>query len=155
MRGMLRASRQGFFRRGYELESDGVPVTTLDGTRREGCVFTLAGAEYRVERDTRKRFVLRGPDHDAATAERTTGREWTVTTPSGGLTLARPSRWRSVWEVRVRGEVLGTIRHEGVFRRSFVADMPSEVPAPVGVFAFYVVLVNYEREQNAAAGAAG
>jgi hypothetical protein len=151
---MLRARRRGVFRREYDIESDGGPVTTLAGLRREGCAYTLGGAEYRVERDGRKRFLLHGPDGRAATAERATGREWTVRAESGNVKLVRPSLWRSVWEIHQRGSARGTIRHEGVFSRSFVADMPSDVPMPVRVFALYVLLVHFERQNNAAAAGA-
>lgn len=141
------------FRREYDLESDGGPGTTVTGARREGCAFTLGAAEYRVERDGRKRFVLHGPEGREATAERATHREWAVRASTGNLKLVKPSMWRSVWEVHQRGSVRGTIRHDGPLRRSFTADVPSDVPLPVSVFAFYVVLVNYERE--AAAASAG
>lgn len=141
------------FRREYDLESDGGPVTTLTGLRREGCAYTLDGAEYRVERDGRKRFLLHGPGGRTATAERATGREWTVRAESGNVKLVKPSMWRSAWEVHQRGSARGTIRHDGVFSRSFVADMPSDVPMPVRVFALYVLLVHFERQNAAAAGA--
>jgi hypothetical protein len=150
---MLRARRRGVFRREYEVESDGGPVTTLAGARREGCEFTLDGGGYRVERDGRKRFVLHGPGGRVASAERTTRREWAVRSQTGNVKLVKPSMWRSVWEIHQRGSARGTIRHDGVFSRSFLADVPSDVPMPVRVFALYVVLVNYEREANAAAAA--
>ena len=148
---MLRARRRGVFRREYEVESDGGAVTTLAGARREGCEFTLDGGGYRVERDGRKRFVLDGPGGRVATADRATSREWAIRSQSGNAKLVRPSMWRPGWEIHQRGSARGTIRHEGVFSRSFVADLPSDVPMPVRVFARYVVLVNYERAANAAA----
>ena len=151
MSGMLRARRRGFFRREYEIESDGVAVTTVGGTRREGCVFTLDGTEYRVERENRRRFVLHGPDRRVATADRATGREWTVKGMNAHMKLVRPSIWRSGWEIHQRGSARGGIAHEGVFGRTFTADVPADVPEPLGVFAFYVVLVQFERAANAAA----
>lgn len=142
------------FRREYEIESDGGPVTTLAGARREGCEFTLDGTVYRVERDGRKRFLLHGPGGRTATAERATGREWTVRAESGNVKLVKPSMWRSGWEVHQRGSARGTVRHVGVLSRSYVADMPSDVPMPVRVFALYVLLVHFERQNNAAAAGA-
>lgn len=143
------------FRREYELESDGGPVTTVTGARREGCEFTLDGGAYRVERDSRKRFMLHGPGGRVATAERMTRREWAVRAESGNVKLVKPSMWRSGWEVHQRGSARGTIRHEGLFSRSVAAQLPSDVPMPVRVFALYVVLVTYEREANAAAASSG
>jgi hypothetical protein len=150
---MLRARRRGFFRREYEVTADGEPVTTLRGSRREGCTFELGGAAYRVERDGRKRFLLFGPDGRVATAERDTGREWTVRAPGGNLKLVKPSMWRSGWEFRQRGATKGAIGHEGWMGRVHTAEVPADVPLPVGLFAFYVVLVMAERA--AAAAAAG
>ena len=143
------------FRREYDLESDSGPVTTLTGARREGCEFTLDDDAYRVERDGRKRFTLHGPGGRVATAERDTRRQWTVKAQSGNVTLVKPSMWRAAWEIHQRGSARGSIRHEGVFSRTFVADVPSDVPMPVRVFALYVVVVNQEREANAAAAASG
>lgn len=151
MRGMLRARRRGLFRRDYEIESDHGPLTTLAGARREGCEFTLDGIGYYIERETRKRFHLHGPDGRIATADRETRREWRVNATTGNLTLVKPSMWRSGWEVHQHGSARGTIRHEGMFSRVFVADVPSD---PVGLFALYVILVNFERDSNAAAAAA-
>lgn len=150
---MLRARRRGFFKREYEIHSAGQLVTELTGGRREGCEFSLSGTGYRAERDGRKRFVLSGPDGQLATAERQTGREWTVRTATGDLTLVKPSVWRSGWEVR-RGGATGSIRHEGAFTRTYSADVPEDVPLPVAVFALYVILVIFEH-QAAAAAAAG
>ena len=153
MRGMLRARRRGLFRREYDIESDAGPLTTLAGARREGCEFTLDGAGYRIERETRKRFTLHGPGDRVATAERNTGREWAVQAASGSLKLVKPSMWRSVWEVHQNGSARGSVNREGAFSRTVVADVPADVPSPVAVLTLYVALVNYEREANAAAAA--
>jgi hypothetical protein len=138
-------------KREYEMSADGAPVAVLAGTRREGCEFTLSGTAFRVERDGRKRFLLHGPDGCVAVADRMTGREWRVQATSGNLTLAKPSIWRQGWEVR--GTTTGAIRRERGFKPAYLADVPADVPLPVGVFAFYVVLVLLERQ--AAAAAAG
>jgi hypothetical protein len=147
---MLRARRRGLFRREYEVESDRGPLTTLSGTRREGCEFTLDATAYRVERDGRRRFLLHGPDGRVATAERATRREWAVQATSGNLKLVKPSMWRSVWEVHQRGSARGTIQRAGMFSRTVNADVPLDVPLPVGVLALHVVLVHFEREAAAA-----
>ncbi|MFL6122899.1 hypothetical protein [Actinophytocola sp.] len=149
---MLRARRRGFFRREYEVYADDTPVTVLTGARREGCEFTLSGAGFRVDRDGRRHFLLTGPDGRIATADRQSGREWTVRTAGGELTLAKPSIWRSDWEVR--GAASGAIRQEGWFSRTYSADVPPDVPLPVAVFVLYVVLVIFERQASAAAGGA-
>jgi len=148
---MLRARRRGLFRREYEVFADDAPVTVLAGARQEGCEFSLGGAGFQVERDGRKRFLLYGPEGQLAAAERVTGREWTVRTPDGNLTLEKPSFWRSGWEIH--GTSTGEIRHEGAFARTYTADVPPDVPLPVAVFVLYVVLVIFERQARAAAAA--
>lgn len=150
---MLRARRRGFVKREYDLSSADEMITSLAGGRRESCVFSLSGTEYRIERDGRKRFLLHGPEGQLATASRQTGREWAVRASTGNLKLVKPSIWRSGWEVQQRGSSKGGIRQDGAFKRTFTADMPADVPLPVAVFAFYVVLVLLERA--AAAAAAG
>jgi hypothetical protein len=153
MGNMLRARRRGFFRREYEVYSDDAQVTVLTGARREGCEFTLPDAGYRVERDGRKRFVLTGPNGRVAAADRQSGREWTIQTAGGNLTLAKPSIWRSGWEIR--GTTTGEIRQDGWFSRTYAADVPPDVPLPVAVFVLYVVLVIFERQAAASSAAAG
>jgi hypothetical protein len=152
---MLRARRRGFFKREYEVSTDAQEVTTLTGGRRESCVFSLSGTEYRIERDGRKRFLLHGPDGRMATADRETGREWSVRAATGNLKLVKPSMWRSGWEVQQRGTSKGGIRHDGAFKSTYTADVPADVPLLVAVFAFYVVLVIFERAANAAAASSG
>jgi hypothetical protein len=150
---MLRARRRGFVKREYEVSADGVPVTVLAGARREGCEFSLSGRDFQIDRDGRKRFLLHGPQGLIAAADRVAGREWRIQATSGDLTLVKPSIWRNGWEVQ--GTTTGAIRHEGGFRRSYSADVPADVPLPVAVFAFYVVLMLIERQTAATAAAAG
>jgi hypothetical protein len=152
---MLRARRRGMFKREYEITSHDTPVTTVTGTRREGCVFTIDGTEYRVERDNRRRFVLHGANRQVGAAERPVRREWTIKGLDAHLKLVKPSMWRSAWEIQQRGSARGTIKHDGVFSRTVTADMPADVPTPLGVFTLYVALVNFERDSHAAAANSG
>lgn len=148
---MLRARRRGIFRREYDIYADGEQVTSLVGGRRESCEFSLAGNDYRIEKVDRRHFRLTGPQGQEAVAERQTSREWRVHAKSGNLILAKPSIWRSSWELRQRGTTRGEIRQDGAFKRTYSAGIPADVPLPVGVFALYVVLVIFERQASAAA----
>lgn len=152
MRVMLRATRRGFFKRAYDLTEDDGAVIELAGQRREGCEFTLTDQRLRIERERGKRFLLTGPHGRVAVADRENGRRWVITTSAGTLTLVRPSFWRSAWELHQGGRPLGRIEHDGAFKSSSHADLPADVPLPVRVFAFYVVLIVWERA-NAAASA--
>jgi hypothetical protein len=152
---MLRARRRGLVKRVYEVTADDAPLTEVTGERREGCVFSLHDAEYRVERIDRKRFRLLGPDGQVATAERNTGREWAIQATTGNLKLVKPSMWRSSWDIQQRGTRKGEIRHAGAFKKTYSADVPQDVPLPVAVFTLYVGLVIFERAAAAAASAGG
>lgn len=144
---MLQAHRHGMFKQAYEIAEDGRPVTVLDWARREGCAFDLDGARYEITRDGRRHFVLSGQDVRLS-ADRETGRRWTIT---GGLAVVRPSFWRSHWELERDGRPSGTIRHDGGFKRTYTADLPRDLPLPVRLLVFHVVLTQYERTAAAAA----
>jgi hypothetical protein len=155
MRFMLRVSRRGLFRYQYDLTEDDRPVTQFTGFRREGCEFTLAGETLRVGRERSRRFVLDGPGGRIATADRESGRRWTITTPASRFELVRPSVWRSAWEMHHGGRAVGRIEQDrGFFVRTSHADLPADLPLPVRVFAFYVVLILWERANAAAAAGA-
>ena len=142
------------FKHRYDITEDDRPVTLLANFRREGCEFTVDGQQVQVKRERGKRFVLSGPKGRIATAERESGKRWVITTGAGRLELVRPSTWRSAWELHQGGRALGRIeRDKGIFSRSSHADLPPEVPLPVRVFAFYVVLILWERASAAAATA--
>lgn len=150
---MLWARRQGLFSRHYDVTAENAPVTTLTRGSRESCEFTLSEAAYRIERDTRRRFELHGPEGRIAVAEQETGRRWRVSAPSGNLQLVRPSLFRTAWEVHQRGSSRGEIRGRGFWGMNVSAEVPGDVPLPVALFALYVILMIFGRQ--AAASAAG
>ncbi|MCT2587350.1 hypothetical protein [Actinophytocola gossypii] len=141
------------FRRAYDLVEDDHAVTELTGFRRESCEFTVDDQRLRVDRERGKRFVLSGPVGRIASADRETGRRWAITTAAGRLELERPSTWRSAWELRRGGVTVGRFEHRGVFSWTATGDVSAELPLPVRVFAFYVVLMLWERAAATAAAA--
>jgi hypothetical protein len=148
---MLQAQRRGFFKRSYELTERGSRLTDLADIKRESCDFTVGGRSYRIHRERSKRFVLNGPGGETAVAERDGGRRWRISSPAGSFELVRPSLWRSAWELHIDMRVAGRIEHDGGFGRSSKAELPGEMPKALQVFAFYVVLMEWERAANAAA----
>lgn len=158
---MLETVRRGLVRGRYEITEDGHPLAELTGTRSEGCEFTLVGRPYVVERPRRKQFVLNEAGTTLATAEHQRGKRWTLRIGGGSgdpreLTLTRPSWWRSRWDLVDHGAdatVLGSFRRVGPFGRRMVADVPATLGHPVRLFAFYVVIALWQREQAAAASA--
>jgi len=148
---MLQANRQGFFKHRYEITDGAGPVTELADFRRESCEFSLGGQRHRVARENRKRLVFHGPTGWLATADRESGKRWTIRSTTGHFELVRPSAWRSGWELHQHGRPLGTVSRKG--KRS-TAELPTTVDLPTQLFAYYVVLIIWERESSAAAGAA-
>lgn len=142
------------FSRRYVLQEDARPVTELANFRRESCDFTVDGVRMRVSRERGKRFVLDGPGGRIASADRESGKRWAVTTSAGLVELVRPSVWRSTWELHRGGQAVGRVEPDrGLFTRSSHADLPTDLPLAVRVFAYYVVLMLWERAAASAAAA--
>jgi hypothetical protein len=148
---MLRARRRGLFRRVYELDENGRSLGELRQVRREGAEFTVDGEQRTVQRERSKRFQLNGPQGSVATADRETHRRWMITTPNDRFELVRPSFWRSAWELHHGGATVGRLEPEGWFGGTSRADLPANLPLALRVFVYYVVLVQWERANAAAA----
>lgn len=148
----MHAQRRGFFRYSYEITQNGRRVTSIADIKKEGCEFVTGGHGFRIERERGKRFVLTGGGRRLATAERRSGKLWTITGPDGTVELRRKSFWGSGWEVHANGAVIGEVRRDGLSGKSSTADLPDELPAHLRVFAFYMVLTIWARSDAAAAG---
>ncbi|OLF16398.1 hypothetical protein [Actinophytocola xanthii] len=135
----------------YEFDEDGRSLGELRQVRREGAEFAVDGEALAVQRERSKRFLLTGPGGTVATADRETHRRWVVTTKTGRLELVRPSFWRSAWELHRGGAPVGRIEPEGWLNTTSHADLPADLPLAVRVFLYYVVLVQWERANAAAA----
>ncbi|GAB3446826.1 hypothetical protein [Actinophytocola sediminis] len=153
---MLLASKYGVFKHRYELSEDDQPVTELANFRRESCEFTIDGEALRVSRERSKRFVFEGPRGRIASADRESSNRWAITTSTGKYELVRPSYWRSAWELRHGDRSVGRIEPgKGLFNRTSQADLSADLPIAVRVFAFYVVLIQWQRAAAAAASQSG
>jgi hypothetical protein len=139
------------FKRVYDLDEDGRSLGELRQLRREGAQFTADGEQLVIRRERSKRFLLDGPRGSGVTAERETHRRWVLTTPNERLELVRPSIWRSPWELHRGGVPVGRIEPQGWFGKTSHADLPADLPLAVRVFVYYVVLVQWERANAAAA----
>jgi hypothetical protein len=148
---MLQSTRRGLFRHSYDVTEDGLPVATLTGVRREGVVFENDGAEYRVARHGYKSFTLTGPVGELARADRTNGRMWTIYSMTDALELVQPSMWKEAWQLNRYGQVAGSLRKDGAFKRTSSADLPDDLPLPLRLFIVSVAETLWERSRQAAA----
>jgi hypothetical protein len=148
---MLQAKRRGFLKHRFEITDDATDVTELAGFRRESCEFLINGERHRVTRERRKRLVFHGPRGWLATADQESGRHWTINTAQWRYDLVRPSAWRSAWELHQGSQPLGRFQAKG---STSTADLPSTLDLPIRLFAYYVVLINWERSNSAAAASA-
>jgi hypothetical protein len=68
--------------------------------------------------------------------------------------LDRLSAWRSTFELTEADRRLGAIRRTGVWRRRVQAEIPGDVPPPLQLFALWMAVLLYRRDDSAAAGGA-
>jgi hypothetical protein len=118
---------------------------------REGASGILDGETYVVRKDGRKRFVLDSGQREVASAERAgrLGRAWKLNVAGRQYEFNRPSMWRSSFELRSDGSVLGTISRK---RRNVICDLPDELPASVQAFLGFVAMALWNREAAASSG---
>ena len=70
------------------------------------------------------------------------------------LRLKRASAWKPVFELAEADRRLGAIRRTSVWRRRVQAELPDDVPPPLQLFALWMAMLLYRRDDSAAAGAA-
>jgi hypothetical protein len=70
------------------------------------------------------------------------------------LRLVRASAWKATFELIEADRRLGAIRRTGVWRRRLQAEIPDDVPPPLQLFALWMAVLLYRRDDSAAAGAA-
>ncbi len=152
---MFTVQPHGTVRAGFDLvDGAGRVVGALAGSAwREGGRITAGGQEYEF-RKSGGRFTLVGPGGaELAAAGRTswwTG-SWRITAGGRTYDLVKPSLWRSAYELTEGGRYIGTLDRRGFFRTRAEVTLPAEQPPAVLVFLVGVVMVQWRRDQAAAA----
>lgn len=148
---MLEANRVSLWRNRYTLTADGQPVAVWDGRSwRPGGTFDLAGRHYEVKANGwGTRFELIDAGGPVATANRVGRKHWTVEAGGRTYTFERRSMWRSEEVLVEGGQPAGSIRRLSAWRSDAVADLP-DLPLPLQVFVFVVVLTNWDAQAAAA-----
>lgn len=119
---------------------------------RERADVTIADKTFTVLRDSMLKgsFALKWGEQVAARARKTSlfTRSFDVETGGEHLRLAAVSIWRREFGVYRNGEQIGRIAPTSLFRRSAVIDLPDDVPLPVQVFLFWLVIILWRRSAN-------
>ncbi|MFI7677854.1 hypothetical protein [Actinophytocola sp. NPDC049390] len=120
----------------YLISEDGRPVTSFTTFSRTPC--EIDGVGYGLTHEDRGRFWLEGPTGTAAFAYRTGRGEVLVSATPHELYLRRAGRFGRRWELYRDGQVAGTFTLSVFGART---DLPDDLPLPLRVFAFYVVII--------------
>jgi hypothetical protein len=70
--------------------------------------------------------------------------------PNRHLELRRASLWSRGFNLFDGVKQVGSIYPQGFFRRRSIIDVPADLPLPIGVFVFWLVLVMWKRQRAAA-----
>ena len=102
-------------------------------------------------------FVLKHDDQIVAKAQKPSAFYNRMEITIGeNLFVVQPESWFSQsYLVMHNEEQLGVIKKEGWFSNSAIIELPDDWPVALQVFVFLLVVVLWQRSENAAAGGAG
>ena len=154
---MIEASPKHFFSKDYVLRSSGTTLVVLDVSAwRERARFDLGGHSWQLYRESffSGRFVLqRGADVVArATKPSALRSRFEVEFGQVTFTLRKLSPFSRRFGVFAGEQRIGGITPASFFSRRVILDLPSDWPAAVHVYVFWLVLLIWNRERAADAG---
>jgi len=140
----------------FRIYLGGKLVTTLDMARlRESGHFTLEGTRYKVSRGgfLGGDFLLVQAGRMLASATKASAfrRRFIVHLDSRVLTLEAASAFNRRFRLIERGVVVGGVRPNHIFTRKCSIAFPDNIPAPVKVFLFWLVVLMWHRAAGRAA----
>lgn len=147
---------QGFFSRHFDLFRGGEHVAALQmAFWTEGCEFSLAGHEFRIERVSlwKDGFRLLAGDRSVCEVHRgfwTRRFELLVATADGhDGWLLQPAGWFTRdYQLHFGEREVGRIRPVGWFTRRRIGNFTYDVPLPIQVLAIFLVLIVSQRQQR-------
>lgn len=160
---MLRAIPKGLFSNDYEIYRDEDQVAFLDPSAwREKAELEIEGQRYKLDREgwVGEFRLLDKMNHPVAKAAKTSAfkNRFEVEQGERRFVLDKTSFWSrgfSLWEVvpgpagsEARESLVGQIDREGLLTRRAVIDLPEDLPLPVQVFLFWLVVVLWNRQKN-------
>jgi hypothetical protein len=153
---MLEAVPSKWYSNNYCILQDGLPLAEIKRSwLRERGSITVEGRTYTISRDgLTGPFLLETDGSVVATAKPRLLRRIVEIDYEGRLYLLRaPSIWRRTFVLESEGTTLGTIRSKNPWSRKAVIEIPN-FPLAVVLFFFWLVVIMWQREKAAEAGAA-
>jgi hypothetical protein len=157
---MLEAKPVGIFSRDFNIEAEGRQIAMLDiAWLREAGEVSIEGQPYKLYREglMSGAFVLEKEGEAVARAVKPSAlrSQFDLELNARSYSLQRTSAFGRSFSVFQGDTVVGTIRPVGWLSRRTLIDLPDDWSIPVQVFAFWLVLVIWNRDDGgAAAGAA-
>ena len=154
---MIEASPKHLLSNDYVLRSGGATLAVLGVSRwRERAEFERDGFTWQLYRESmfRGRFVLqRGDDVVARATKPSAFRDrFEVEFGQVAFTLRKVSAFSRRFGVFVGEQQIGGIAPASFFSRTVIVDLPSDWPAAVHVYVFWLVLLMWNREKSSDGG---
>jgi hypothetical protein len=152
----IRARPRHLFSWGFDLYLDGELLTGFDmAWLREGGQFTWDGTEYQLSREglwSGDFLLLTGDEVRArATKESAFERTFVVRLDERALRLEAASVFSRSFRLSEHGVMIGRVTPDHFFTRACTLDVPGDLPVPVQVFIFWLVVLMWRRADSAAA----
>jgi hypothetical protein len=156
---MLHIEPMRWFSWDFTVERDGRPIAEIDiSWWRERGELIVEGVRYEV---TRKNvfcsdFTMHAPDGTVvASAYKPSimSRHFELEHGGHASTVTARSMWSRTMDVLLDGRAAGVIAPRGAWTRRATADLADELPLPVQVFAIWLAVLLWKREQDAAVAA--
>lgn len=152
---MLEARPLGVFSRDFDIEAEGQSVALLDVSRwREAGAISIQGQPYRLYREGLMSggFVLEKEGQIVARAIKPSpfSARFDLELNAHRCSLRRASIFGRSFSVFQDGVAVGSIHPASMFSRRTIIDLPTDWTVPVQVFAFWLVLVIWNRDSAAA-----
>jgi len=156
---VLLATPHGVFSWDFTVSRDGVAIAEIDmAWFRERADIKIGGQTFSLHRQSaiKGSFALQSGDNILAQAQKISAfsRAFRIDTAGRKLTLKATSAWRRQFEVSENETLIGRIGPTGWAGRTSVIDLGNNLPVPVQVFLFWLVVVLWRRADDAAATAA-
>ena len=157
---MLRGVPRSLFSWDFDVLQDGVPIAVIDmAWFRERGELDIAGQRYEVYRESWMggRFFIESSEGPLASAEKPSAlfRSFVVDYDGRRLQLEAASPFTRRFLVLENDVRIGTIGPDFWLSRKATIDLPQDIPVPVQVFMFWLVLLLRRRAANSSSSAGG
>ena len=153
---MLRAVPKSWLSSDYRILENDTPIALINSSSwREAGELVIQGATCRVYREglLSGAFVLECDGSILARAVKPSAvyRTFQVEHGEKKYTLEAESAWFRKFVLSEGGKPIGSVYPEHSLTRKAVVDLPEEIPLPVRIFMFWLVMILWKRASDAAA----